>query len=62
MTDLYKERKRLVREGSYLRTLAMDDKLTKEKQFEIRKEQTKQYKKYQFIDGYLKAKEKIGGE
>ena len=59
MANLYEVRKKLIRDGSYLRTLAMDDKLSKEKQFEIRKEQTKQYKKYQFLDGFIKAKEKL---
>jgi hypothetical protein len=59
MTDLYKERKKLVREGSYLRSLAMSKNITQEKCFEIRKFQNQQYKKYQFLDGFIKAKEKM---
>lgn len=59
MTDLYKERKKLVREGSYLRSLAMSKNITQKKCFEIRKYQNEQYKKYQFLDGFIKAKEKM---
>lgn len=59
MADLYKERKKLVREGSYLRSLAMSKNITQEKCFEIRKFQNEQYKKYQFLDGFIKAKEKM---
>ena len=62
MTDLYKQRKRLVREGSYLRSLAMSKNITQEKCFEIRKFQNEQYKKYQFLDGFIKAKEKLGSD
>lgn len=59
MADLYKERKKLVREGSYLRSLAMSKNISQEKCFEIRKFQNEQYKKYQFLDGFIKAKEKM---
>lgn len=59
MADLYKERKKLVREGSYLRSLAMSKNISQEKCFEIRKFQNEQYKKYQFLDNYIKAKEKM---
>lgn len=59
MKELYEERKKLIHEGSYLRTLAMDDKLSKDKTFEIREQQTKQFKKYQFLDGFIKATEKV---
>ena len=59
MTILYEVRKKLIREGAYLRVLAMDNKLSKDKTFEIRKEQDKQYKKYQFLDGYLKARDRV---
>lgn len=59
MADLYKERKKLVREGSYLRSLAMSKSISQEKCFEIRKFQNEQYKKYQFLDNYIKAKEKM---
>lgn len=59
MQELYNERKKLVREGVYLRNLAMDEKISREKCFELRKEQDKQYKKFKFLDGFIKATEKI---
>jgi hypothetical protein len=59
MANLYEVRKKLIREGAYLRVLAMDNKLSKDKTFEIRKEQDKQYKKYQFLDGFLKARDRV---
>ena len=59
MNDLYNERKKLVRDGVRLRQLALNGNLSIEKSFEIRKEQDKQYKKFQFLDGFIKAIEKV---
>lgn len=62
MKDLYKERQKLVKEGATMRKLAMTKGISKKKSFEIRQEQTKQYKKYLFLDGFIKAKEKLGDD
>ena len=62
MKELYEERKRLVKEGVKLRSLAMTKGLKKEKTFEIREHQTKQYKKFLFLDGFIKAREKLGDD
>ena len=63
--DLYKKKAKLIREGKQFRTILKDGSLTetisKDKVFELAKEQDKHYKKTMFYSGLLKAMEK-GGE
>lgn len=62
--DLYKKKAKLIREGKQFRTIVRDRTLTetisKDKCFELVKEQDKHYKKTMFYSGLLKAMEKGG--
>lgn len=60
--NIYLTRGQLVKEGVILRKMAMDKNMKIEKSFEIREQQEKQYKKWQFYDGFIKAKNKIDKE
>lgn len=59
MKNIYTERSKLQREGIIMRRLASSKETKIEKAFEIRKHQEEQYKKWQFYDGFIKAKDRM---
>lgn len=60
--NIYTARSQLVKEGVILRNMAMDKSTKIERAFEIREQQEEQYKKWQFYDGFIKAKDKLKKE
>lgn len=60
--NIYTARSQLVKEGVILRKMAMDKNTKIERAFEIREQQDEQYKKWQFYDGFIKAKDKLKKE
>lgn len=60
--NIYTTRSQLVKEGVILRKMAMDKNTKIERAFEIREQQEEQYKKWQFYDGFIKAKDKLKKE
>lgn len=60
--NIYLTRNQLVKDGVILRKMAMDKNTKIERAFEIREQQDEQYKKWQFYDGFIKAKDKLKKE
>ena len=60
--NIYVARQQMVYDGATLRKMAMDKSTKIERAFEIREQQEEQYKKWQFYDGFIKAKDKLKKE
>lgn len=59
MNKLYEYQKKQQKNATKLRELALDDRISRDKIDELRKEQDEAYKKYNFIKDFRKAINKI---